>query len=144
MQLIRPGKPHAFTLIELMMVITITGLLALFVIPNYGKSTNKAYEKAATNNLLTIYAAQKVSANSGNTITTQADTAAINANLGLGIIDNVTTYSCPTVSGSNFTCQADKATATAFRLQIDQTGAICCCTNEGPCLTASVACSPAC
>ena len=100
----------AFTMVELIIVVTLIGVMALFAIPNYAKAINKAHEKDATNNLMAIYASEKIYFNANNTYATPAltdSTAHINTNLGLGIIPNGATYACPTGNAAAFDCRAD-------------------------------------
>ena len=118
---------RGFTLVELIMVVVLTGVMAVFVIPSYNKAVSKSYEKAGTNNLLIIYSAQQLLKNAGNPYVAGADTNAVNVNLTLGIIGNGINYSC-TVSGgpppTKFDCRADQGT---FILKItDSNSNICC------------------
>lgn len=116
-----------FTLVEIMMVVVIVGIMAAFAIPSYTKSVGKAYEKAGSNNLLIIYAAQKMKILNG-AIPVAGDITAINdssgSGLGLSIMANGIDYSC-TQASPNFTCTAARSTGD-FSLQITQTGSICC------------------
>lgn len=50
----RPGRESGFTLIELMIVMTIIGLLAAMAIPSYLKSVQKAREAALREDLHTL------------------------------------------------------------------------------------------
>ncbi len=127
-------KKHAFTLVELIMVVTIIGMMAIFVIPNYSKSVNKAYEKAATNNLLTIYAAQKNIKNNGGTYLAPADITALNDpnnGLNLSIIGNGMSYDCAAPGGTTFTCTATRDD-NSFAVHITDASATVCC-SAGTC-----------
>ena len=106
MQLINvPRCGKAFTIIELIIVVTLIGVMAAFAIPNYNKAILKAYRKDATVNLQAIYAAQKIFFNANNTYFTAANYTVINSGLGLGIIPTgSTTYSCS--GGATFVCTA--------------------------------------
>ena len=102
-------KAKAFTIIELIIVVTLIGVMAAFAIPNYTKAIAKAYRKDATVNLQAIYAAQKIyfNANGNYYGGNGTNTASINTNLGLGIIaSGGTTYTCPT-GGATFSCTAN-------------------------------------
>ena len=109
-------KVKAFTIIELIIVVTLIGVMAAFAIPNYNKAIAKAYRKDATVNLQAIYAAQKIYFNTNGNYYGGAgtDTASINLNLGLGIIESGgTTYTCPT-GGAGFTCTASLSDGTTL------------------------------
>ena len=94
------GK-KAFTFMELMVVVTIVGIVAGFAIPNYTRSVERAYRKDGENNLLMIGAAQRIYAarNNGQYLAAP-DVNAINSGLGLAIIPNEMTYLCTSVSCS--------------------------------------------
>jgi len=49
---------RAFTLVEIMIVVTIIGLLAVIVLPSFLKSREESTRKACGNNLLQIYNAK--------------------------------------------------------------------------------------
>lgn len=51
---------RGFTMIELIMVVVVIGMVAMFAIPNYTKSVNKTYVKTGKNNLMIMYSAQKI------------------------------------------------------------------------------------
>ena len=120
----------AFTLVELIMVVTIIGMMAVFVIPNYNKSVAKAYEKAASNNLLIIYAAQQNESNNNNSYKAGANVGVINSNLGLSIIANNMDYVC-TSPGNSFTCTAARDDG-SFTLTITNASPTVCC-GAGTC-----------
>ena len=58
MNLKTSGQRAAFTLVEIMFVVTIIGLLALIVVPSFLKSREESARKACGNNLLQIYNAK--------------------------------------------------------------------------------------
>ena len=125
---------RGFTLIEIMMVVAILGMVAIFAIPNYTKSINRSHERAASNNLIIIYSSQNMARNGGGSYQAGVDVGAINTNLGLGIIPGTNmTYAC-TVSGGDpptaFTCNA--AYGAIFTLQITNTNSTVCC-SSGTC-----------
>jgi prepilin-type N-terminal cleavage/methylation domain-containing protein len=49
---------RAFSLVEIMLVVTIIGLLAIIVLPSFLKSREESTRKACGNNLLQIYNAK--------------------------------------------------------------------------------------
>jgi prepilin-type N-terminal cleavage/methylation domain-containing protein len=57
MRLATPGQ-RAFSLVEIMFVVTIIGLLAIIVLPSFLKSREESTRKACGNNLLQIYNAK--------------------------------------------------------------------------------------
>ena len=130
----------AFTLVELMMVVTLIGLMAVFVVPNYTKAISRSSERTANNNLAIIYAAQNLKKNSGGSYL--ACTAAnINTNLSLGIVDPAIDYTCASATGAAFSCKATRKDG-YFTLGVSDTNAtVCCCSASCPLLAA---CSPAC
>jgi prepilin-type N-terminal cleavage/methylation domain-containing protein len=115
----------AFTLIELIIVVVLIGMMAMFVIPNFSKAVNKSYAKAAYNNLLIIYSAEKLYYNNGNnnylpSTATTWNLTQINTGLNLSIIANGITYTCTGTNGTTFSC--DAAYGSTFTLRITQAG----------------------
>ncbi len=116
--------PEAFTLVELIMVVTLIGVIAIFAIPNYGKSVDRAYRKDGTVNLTAIYAAEQIYYNNNNGNywpspgSPPQDVNAINFNLGLGILSNNLSYLCASKAGGTFFCSATRGSMT---LTVDQT-----------------------
>ena len=119
-------KRAGFTLMELMVVVTIVGLVAAFAIPDYTKSVEKTHLKDAQNNLMLIHAAQQMYFAQNNNIYWPGGAgaagalAAINSGLGLNIIANGMTYSCSQTLTTNFTCTAVRTGATAFTVTITE------------------------
>jgi len=102
-----------FTLIEIIAVMVIIGILATIAIPNYSTMVSQGAAKAAQNNLISIYNAQKnyyFSATNGGTYYTIAPAACpdtelnINTALSLNISDTRFSYCCTNAGG--FTCTA--------------------------------------
>lgn len=125
-------RSFGFTLIEIIIVVVILGMMAMFIVPGYTKSVNKTYEKAATNNLTIIYSAQKLKYNGGGAYQTGASTALVNTNLGLGVISNGVTYACTVPTATTFQCTATYGT---FTLRVNEsypTTAICCSVGTCP------------
>ena len=96
----------AFTLVEIIIVVTLMGIMAAFAIPNFTKSVTSAYVKDAKTNLNVIYAAQRIYFNTNGSYYggNGTSTATINTNLSLGIVaSGGTTYLCPN-GGATFCC----------------------------------------
>ena len=55
---LNPPVQRAFSLVEIMFVVTIIGLLAIIVLPSFLKSREESTRKACGNNLLQIYNAK--------------------------------------------------------------------------------------
>ena len=81
------SSKNAFTLIELIVVVIITGIIASFAIPNYQKAMNKNYARDAVRNLYLIGASQQAyKARYGTYAYSLNTTAAVNAKFGLNIV----------------------------------------------------------
>ncbi len=136
----------AFTMIELIMVVVIIGMMALFAVPNYNKSVGKTYEKAGSNNLLIMYSAQKIKKIGGENYQACNSTSTCNTNLNLSLIANGVDYSCTTTGGgtpTGFYCYGNRSD-NSFKLKITETGGTpCCCTaNTCPSITTTCASCP--
>ena len=89
-------KVKAFTIIEVLVVITVIGLLAAISLPGYQKAIRKGHERTAITNLMAIrtglefYLANQGSAPDPN----WTNLNAINTALGLRIADPLLTYRC--------------------------------------------------
>jgi len=57
----------AFTLMELLIVVVIVGILAAMAIPQFGKTTERSYQRQAWDMLQTIYAGEQVYFSTNNT-----------------------------------------------------------------------------
>ena len=110
--------PKAFTLTELLIVVTLIGIIAAFAIPNYSKTIDRAHVRDAVTQLTSIWSANKIyKVQNGQYWPPDTNShliAEINLTLGLGIIENGMTYSC--VQGANpgttFTCTATRGAIT--------------------------------
>lgn|SRR3989338_2438840 len=87
----------AFTIMEVMTVVIIVGVIAVFAIPNFSKTMEKSYEQDALTQLTAIHAAQDIyRAQTGAYWSPGVtyDVTAINSNLGLSIMENGMQYTC--------------------------------------------------
>lgn len=126
---------NAFTIIELMIVVVLLGIIAMFVIPDYGKSRAGVTERDGAYNLGVMATAMEVFRvrNGGYPPGALANVAVINNDLNLGVIEQNIVYSC--ASGiAAFTCTANPADY-GWVLAVSETNAgnpIC---SVGPCPT---------
>lgn len=133
----------AFTLVELIMVVVIIGMMALFAVPNYNKSVAKTYEKTGKNNLLIMYSAQKIKNTGGQLYQSCASTSACNTALDLSIISNGFDYTCTTTGGgppTGFYCYANR-TDTSFKLKNTESANDPCCCTAGTCPSITTTCA---
>lgn len=95
-----------FTLIEILVVLIITAILIAVGLPNYNTMMQNGAAKAAQNNLVTIYNAQKTYYlnNSSYCTTSCTSLANINTALSLNITDSNFAYTCSNTGG--FQCTA--------------------------------------
>ena len=130
---IRTQRPNniAFTLMELMIVVILVGMVAMFGIPKYTKAVNRAKEKDAVTNLGLILEAVRLhmSRTGGVPPPDLADVNEINSTLYLNILrQEGNTYQC--VNANIYTCHATNADGWRVELRLD--------TNNG-----AIFCSPA-
>ncbi len=125
-----------FTMMELIMVVVVIGMISLFAVPRYNRTVSKAFARTGGDNLMIIYAGQKLKG-SGNYVAC-ANTAAINTNLNLSILENGFTYSCVSGVPTAFTCEAARTDGT-FTLRVTQASASVCCA-AGTCPAPFVGC----
>jgi prepilin-type N-terminal cleavage/methylation domain-containing protein len=125
-----------FTLIELIIVLTIIGILARVAVVNYTVLIRKGEARTAQNNLIAIFHSQNnfyfsnglfcYQANPGSAICDPGGTLGcsrsldtINCNLALTLVDPNFTYMCFRYLGGNFfTCTATNIADAAFTLTI--------------------------
>ena len=112
-------KRTGFTLIELIIILTILGVTMVLFYPNFNKSAQVAYSQAAKNNLMAIYSAQVNYFNNNNgvyclnTSASPCDTLSdINTSLNLNISDGVYSYTCCANGANGFKCWATNGAAT--------------------------------
>ncbi len=123
---------RAFTIIELIMVVTLIGIMAVFAIPQYTKSIDRANRKDGTVNLTAIYAAEQIYHNNNGTywpLLGSETVSAINSNLGLGILSNNLTYTCQGRFGTRFDCTAVRGNPIAWTLAVSQNSPTPTCTD---------------
>jgi prepilin-type N-terminal cleavage/methylation domain-containing protein len=125
---------RAFSLMELMVVVTIAGIVAAFGIPNYQKSVNNSIAKDAVNNLKLIGAAQELYFARNGAVYPSAGTVdvfQINTNLHLSILQQQgITYSC---NGNARTCSAARGSSWTYSINLPATpGAVPTC-SAGTC-----------
>ena len=123
----------AFTLVELMIVVTVMGIMTAFAIPSYTKSIEKSYADDAKENIMTIHAAnQNYFAENGKywpfAAAPDKSLTGINASLRLKIIGNGVTYTCTegnngclvNIGCNNYTCTATRPGGWAFTVTVTQ------------------------
>lgn len=117
-------RHRAFTLIELIAAVIIIAIIAAFAVPNYTKTIERAHLKDATANLIAVHAAQQVrNSEEGEYYPDTAitvNTAAINTNLKLNIIEQGMTYSCTGTNGTTFTCDAVRSGSSPYTVRVTQ------------------------
>ena len=103
------NRKKSFSLVEVIMVIVLIGVLTGFAVPRLGRASAKADERSAIANLLAARSAVDMYlVNSGlAAIPNLADMAAINAALGLNILDQKMTYSCTVANQCSATHNAN-------------------------------------
>lgn len=153
------SNKKGFTLIEIVIVLVIVGVLAVIAIPNYFNLLNQGAAKAAQNNLISIYNAQKtnyLSATGNGTycISTGppghdcSNVAAINTDLSLNIVDNNFTYNCQQggAPDNGFKCIATNTSGSGITLTLNNNpvvllGGTNCATTSGT--NCNPSCTPA-
>lgn len=135
MQLRRLKQYCAFTIMELVIVVTMVGVMAAFIIPNYRGTVDRANEKAAVNNLRIIYAAQQMRNNTGagyyytfGAPCNAGDTQNINNNLNLSVLNDGFNYCCTNQGAITLSCIAFGAT---FNVLMTNANTNVCCSNTG-------------
>ena len=108
----------AFTIMEIMTVVIIVGVIAVFSIPNFTRAMEKAYEDDAISQLAAIHTANEIYRAQDGNFWPASDTAShpvsdINSALGLSIIPNGMDYACrcTNLAGVPAVCAAYSCTA---------------------------------
>ena len=126
----------AFTLMELMVVVSAVGLMAAFAIPSYTKAVERGHERSAINDLTLIHSKQSdYEARYGNyypSITGNGDNvgvAALNAAFQLSLTETSFRYYCSESGGSGnpgtFACYAVRfGGPTVYTIKVKDSDAI--------------------
>jgi len=116
-----PKRIKGFTILELMITVTIAGIITAFAIPNYTASLERAIEKDIIKQMNLIHAAQNsYFARSGNQYIPNTTTvAALNTALDLSIIANGNTYTIVRgVGGTTYQLSVSRGGATAMTINM--------------------------
>lgn len=131
---------NAFTLIELMIVVTLIGIIAAFAIPNYQKSIRKQHERDAIIQLTTIHAANEIyNAQTGEYLTGNYGLNGINSNLQIHVLANGMIYLYDDLGsiGASYEATATLDDATPFTIKLNNnpigSGNPCCDTGGADC-----------
>jgi type IV pilus assembly protein PilE len=122
MLIIENNQIKGFTLIEIIVALIILSITAAIAVPNYQTYMVQEPAKAAQNNLINIYNAEKqYYLNHGSYCTAACGSlATINATLLTNISDANATYACA-VDASGFSCTATSVQDTSFFLTVTNT-----------------------
>jgi MSHA pilin protein MshA len=135
---------NGFSLMEIVVVLVIIGVLAVTALPNYLSMMYQGAATAAQNNLISIYNAEKNNYLSSNAYYVSAacpDTANINTNLSLHIVDSNYTYCCNNTGG--FQCTATSTSASGITLTLNN-NSIVLLGGAGCATTSGASCNPKC
>lgn len=103
---------RAFTIMEVMTVVIIVGVIAVFAIPNFSKTMTQSHEQDTMTQMTALHAANEIyRAQNGGYWPPDASTynlAAINSALGLSILSNGMNYGCVGNTGAGYTCTANR------------------------------------
>lgn len=127
-----------FTIVELIIVVVLVGVISVFAIPSYQKSSMKSQEKAVVNNVTIMYAAQKMIKATSGTYAACNTTSVCNTQLGLSIASDGFNYSC-TGDATTFSCAGKRNNAPQFAVRVDNASNVACCVNcDGACPNVAV------
>jgi prepilin-type N-terminal cleavage/methylation domain-containing protein len=159
-----PSNKKGFTLVEVIVSLTIVGILAAITLPNFYNYILQGQARTAQSDLLSIYNTEKNYFFNNNSIycadskpnpqlacavnpgaKCAQDVASINCNLSLNITDTNFTYKCNDRGGSSsgFTCTATGVSIPGFSLTLTDNPIIL--TGGSGCATsAGASCNPKC
>ncbi len=111
---------QGFTILELMITVTIAGIITAFAIPNYTASLERAIEKDIIKQMNLIHAAQNsYFARNNNRFMPTGTIATINTELDLHIIPSGNTYSMVrNVNLTSYTLTVSRVGATAMTIDL--------------------------
>ena len=116
----KPKNKAGFTLIEIIVVVTVIGIITAFALPQFTKSMEKERARRVNLNLTIIHSSLEIwEANAGSYPASGAqDLAYLNTNLNLNIIDTAFNYTY-TNNGSTYTIDAQKTDA-SYTIRLTQ------------------------
>jgi prepilin-type N-terminal cleavage/methylation domain-containing protein len=98
--LLEPRRRWGFTLVELLVVVLISGLLATMAIPRYTSTKRRAYVASMKADLRNLITAQEKYFSDNTTYTTDKGTAALNFTESAGVTITITLTAGPPVGYS--------------------------------------------
>ena len=112
-----------YTLMEIVVVLTIIGVIAGFYFPSFTVPDEKAWAANAKNNLLAIYSAQQNYKNNNGSYATLSALSAIDSTLSLSIQDDGTyLYDCGVTTAN--ACTAKRSTTPSTNIVVTLNSAI--------------------
>ena len=113
---------------EIMAVVVIVGIMAVFAIPNFSKTVEKSHEQDAVTQLIALHGANEVYRAQNGVYWPPDDltgdtVAKINAALGLNLIESGMTYLCITNGlpyGQTYYCRATRVPSGSFMVTVTQ------------------------
>ena len=116
----KPKNKAGFTLIEIIVVVTVIGIITAFALPQFTKSMEKERARRVNLNLTIIHSSLEIwEANAGSyPASGTQDLTYLNTNLNLNIIDTAFNYTY-TNNGSTYTIDAQKPDA-SYTIRLTQ------------------------